>query len=281
MAMLIKHEWRLNGRAVMGIVLAQVACLVLGTALGYLPPSWNAGVIIGAQVLVVLCADAGAVLTCVVLLVSYFRSMHGSLAAFTVSTPVSLGWHYAVKLVWAVVSMFVSVMVAIVACFSIFAEINGRSEYPMSQRIWQHGPDMIGEFMADHPGLVALLCAFALFEVLSLAVEGAFAVTLGRSERLAKFGSYGGIVLMMALAWAARNLISLAGLLLPLGLRIKFPEGVDVQGVGVDIGFVPVSIGTLEYQDTFPVGMLITMLILLVAMAIVTVQTLRKRYSLR
>ncbi|MCI6573986.1 MAG: hypothetical protein PT944_06720 [Actinomycetaceae bacterium] len=280
MAALVKHEWRLNGFAIVGIVLAQVACLILGTLLGYLPVQWNPGVIISVQVVMWLCTGVGVVLVAVILFMSYFRSMHGSLAAFTASTPISLGWHYAVKLVWAVVALFVSVAVMIFASFSIFTEINGRGAYPMSQRIWQHGAGVIGRFIKDNPSLVAILCVAVLFGVLSLAIEGAFVITIGRSERLAKFGSYGGIVLMVALAWAARNLLSLAGLLIPLGLRIHFAAS-DALRIGADIGFVPVRVGTLEYQDTFPVGMLISMTVLLVVLAAITLHSLRKQYSLR
>ncbi|MCI5825409.1 MAG: hypothetical protein MR006_01935 [Arcanobacterium sp.] len=273
--MLLKHEWRLNGQAVFGLLAAQIVCLVIGVGLGYLPPEWNVGVISTVQVLTMLVAVAAAVVLAVVLFAGYFRSMHGSLAAFTASTPVALGKHYAVKVLWAAVALWISFLLGFLGMTMIMGEVTGRTSYAAYHQMWKHMIPQICEFVGNNPKIAGLLILGTLTIAAGLAIEGAFVVTLGSSERMAKFGTYGGIVIMVVVAWAARNVAALLGLLIPVGIEI-----VPGPHQAITVSVVPMSISLLQ-QNILPLGILIFPALLLLAMVVLTVRSLGRCYSLR
>lgn len=271
---LIKHEFRLNGRGVIGVFLVQLFLLLLVMATSYLPTGSAGGILAVTEILSMFAAGASSVVVTVILLMSYDRSMHGGLAYFTHATPVRTAAHYWTKMLWAAIVLFISLTLTLITTYVASTNVATRSA---GQNV--AGGTILREAFTTYPNVIALIVAGVFLSCIELAAIASCFITLGHHPALMRFGAYGGVVLMAVVLFAARNALQL----LMIGF---FPYSISIAPIssgenGLTLSLTQHTMFQLTYVDSVPLGTAVALVITIVVCAWLSVRTLNRRLSLR
>ncbi|MCI7551735.1 MAG: hypothetical protein PUK40_00285 [Actinomycetaceae bacterium] len=277
-ATLWRHEWRLNGRGVWGIIALQYALSVLHVLLGLIPEIENSvgtAIINTAHVAAVIVQLVSVVIVAVLVLLSYYRSMHGQYAHFTVSTPVVAGKHLAVKVLWAWLALAVSILGAVLGTAMGTIEVQARS---MSASAVPELASLsaIADVLREAPLGVGLGVVIGAIVLLQYVCEGVFIVTTAYSERFSRLGRAGGIIVAVVLGWLIRNvMVILAFFAVPL--QVLFT---GARSLISDVEISAFPWGTLSFENAIPFGWLIGELLVIGIYWWITRHELTRHWSL-
>ena len=278
---LIRHEWRLNGRNVWILIAAQAAIILMHLILAQLPLSWSTGIafyiIAIMHVFGIVASLAIIAVVAAILLISYYQSMHGQYAAFTVAVPVRTGTHLLIKTLWAYVAFVVSAAMGVLGLLVGTTELSGRLQFGAQGMDWPSSWEFLRSAIEANLVLI-ILCIIGVALVLMLLVcEGVFIVTVGSSAKFSRHGFAVGVLLAIVTTWLIRNGFMAFGLLaVPFGVKFTYTS----PSATPEASFTMFNLGTASFENVLPLGLFAALIVAITFFWGCTYRQLAKHWSL-
>lgn len=202
----------------------------------------------------------------VLLTVHYWRSMHGSYAAFTHAIPVGAGTLFSAKVTYYVLVVtlsFIPALAAVIVLVGAQAIAAGQELTQVYAEVWSYvvaGMSLLG----SSPALLVFVISMPAAAIASV-VQLLGAISIGFSSRF-KVSGYSGPAIALLVVYVLNQLIALIGVLLvPIGLRLvdDVPGGFEFGMMlpelmtAIRTGSEPTFVGMGGPLATIPLGILV------------------------
>lgn len=262
-AELVRQEFRFTARSLGQILLwslvvglASAAMVVTGV-----PLISHIGILLLNVILVGI-----PLATSVVLTVHYWRSMHGSYAAFTHAIPVGATTLFIAKVAYYVLVMLLSFIPALAAGVVLVGAQTIAAGQDLAQaysELWSYlvaGASLLG----SSPALIVFVISIIAAAIASV-VQLLGAISFGFSGRF-KVRGYSGPTIALVVTYFLNQILAIIGVLIvPIGLRIvdDVPRGIEYGMMLPDLvnairtGTEPTFVGLGGPLATIPLGILV------------------------
>lgn len=278
---LLKHEFRATRRLVPFVWLATLVMAVLNIISGQIGIKWLSGT---SLVFLLLLAAGQVLVTYIVIITRYYRSLYTDEGYLTHTIPAKAGELLGTKVlssfIWIILSIFISVIVLAVVLI-YFAKENGTSVSAFYNEI----QSMIGFETKDVIIAAVLLLLFVSFSILSQLAQMFFSMSFGSLAKFQKLNIAAPIICYLILNFILEMLTMVAMVFIPFGIQMKVsgPNQLPVEG-GTSLvarGMIHM-INNPETQDiVFGLGGIAFMLIATFLLYLGTYNLIKKKTSLR
>lgn len=214
---LIKHEFRATRRLVPFIWLALLVMAILNLISGQIGVKWLS---FTSMVFLVLLAIGQVIVTYVVIITRYYRSLYTDEGYLTHTLPAEagslLGSKVLTSFIWIILSIFASIMVFLVIMI-YFAKANDSSILDIFNEI----KAFIGFDNSDLVKAVVLGIVFICYSILMQLSQMFFAISFGSMARFQKLSIAGPIICYLILNFVLEIVIMAAMIFVPFGLEVQ------------------------------------------------------------
>ena len=277
---LVKHEFRATRRLVPFVWLATLVMAVLNLISSQIGVQWLS---VTSMIFLLLLAVGQVLVTYVVIITRYYRSLYTDEGYLTHTIPVRagslLGSKVLTSFVWIIISIFISIVVFVVMLI-YFSKANGSSIGELYNEIQA----LIGFETMDIVIAALIGFVFVSFSILMQLAQMFFAMSFGSLARFQKLSIAGPIICYLILNFVLEMLIMVAMVFIPFGIEVQMgADQLPVQGGTrfVARGMLHMIRNPETQNIVFGIGGLVFALIAMVALYWETYSIIKKRTSLR